>query len=222
MQTSVFQNGSGLDVGLVLFGAIAVFLILRLRSVLGKRIGFERPPVQQGQQNSMGPVIEGQATPVGQRPVPDPRSPLGEKLMRIVNADPQFDPPRFLETAEQSFRTIVTAFAAGNRAELKKYLNESVYNTFDAAIAAREAAGERQRTEIKSILSATIEDAELMGSHAAVIVRFVSDQINLTLDPAGNPVHGTEALTELVDLWTFERTLGSKDPVWRLAAARSG
>ncbi|HXB52303.1 MAG TPA: TIM44-like domain-containing protein, partial [Rhizomicrobium sp.] len=64
--------------------------------------------------------------------------------------------------------------------------------------------------------------AELMGNHAAVIVRFSSDQINLTLDKTGNPVNGTEAVTELVDLWTFERILGAKDPVWRLAAARSG
>lgn len=224
MQSTLFQNGSGLQIGLVLFGAIAVFLVLRLRSILGKRVGFERPPVPPGQMQGFGtgPVIEGQAMPVGARPVPDPRSALGAKLMRIVNADPDFDPPKFLETAEQSFRAIVTAFAAGNRAELKKLLSDGVYQTFDAAIAAREAAGQRQRTEIKAVVSAVIEDAELMGNHAAVIVRFTSDQINLTLDAAGNPVNGTETVTELVDLWTFERVLGTKDPVWRLAAARSG
>ena len=67
-----------------------------------------------------------------------------------------------------------------------------------------------------------IEDAELLGGQAAVIVRFTSDQVNLTLDAAGKPVTGTEAVTELVDLWTFEHVLGSKDPTWRLAAARSG
>ncbi len=225
MQTSVFQNGTGWQIGLVLFGAIAVFLVLRLRSVLGKRVGFERPPGAPGPLPGFaaGPVIEGQAVaPSPARAVPDPRSALGERLMRIVNADPNFDPPKFLETAEQAFRSIVTAFAAGDRATLKTLLNDNVYQTFDAAIAAREAASERHRTEIKAVLSAVIEDAELIGTHAAVIVRFTSDQINLTLDPAGNPVTGTEAVTELVDLWTFERALDAKDPTWRLAAARSG
>ncbi len=225
MQTSVFQSGSGFQIGLVLFGAIAVFLILRLRSVLGKRVGFEKPPVAPGQMPGFGagPVIDGQAVPVRPgRAVPDPRSALGERLMRIVNADPNFDPPKFLEGAETAFRMIVTAFAAGDRATLKNLLSEPVYQTFDAAISTREAANERHRTEIKSILSAVIEDAQLMGSQAAVVVRFTSDQVNLTLDSAGNPASGTEAVTELVDLWTFERILGSKDLTWRLAAARSG
>jgi predicted lipid-binding transport protein (Tim44 family) len=101
-------------------------------------------------------------------------------------------------------------------------LSDTVYQTFDTAIAAREAANERHRTEIKAILSATIEDAQLMGDQAAVIVRFTSDQVNLTLDAAGKPVVGTEAVTEIIDLWTFERNLKSKDLTWRLAAARSG
>jgi predicted lipid-binding transport protein (Tim44 family) len=228
VQTSVFQNGSGFEIGLVLFGAIAVFLVLRLRSVLGKRVGFEKPPAAPGQMGfgpgaASGPIIDGQALPAKTgRQVPDPHSPLGERLMRIVNADPNFDPPKFLEGAETAFRAIVTAFAAGDRASLKNLLNEHVYQTFDAVITAREAAGERHRTEIKSILSAVIEDAELVGTQAAVIVRFTSDQVNLTLDAAGKPVTGTEAVTELVDLWTFEHGLGSKDPTWRLAAARSG
>jgi len=229
VQTSIFQNGSGFGIGLVLFGAIALFLVLRLRSVLGKRVGFEKPPVPPGQMPGFGappagaPIIDGKALPAQTgRPVPDPHSALGERLMRIVNADPHFDPPKFLEGAETAFRAIVTAFAAGDRATLKNLLNDNVYQTFDSAIAAREAAGERHRTEIKSILSAVIEDAELLGTQAAVIVRFTSDQVNVTLDSAGNPVTGTEAVTELVDLWTFEHVLGGKDPTWRLAAARSG
>jgi predicted lipid-binding transport protein (Tim44 family) len=230
VQTSVFQNGSGFGIGVVLFGAIAVFLILRLRSVLGKRVGFEKPPLAPGQMPGFGagpmaggPIIDGQAVPARTgRAVPDPHSALGERLMRIVNADANFDPPKFLEGAETAFRKIVTAFAGGNRATLKNLLSDNVYQTFDAAIASREIAGERHRTEIKSIISAVIEDAELVGNQAAVIVRFVSDQVNVTLDAAGNPVTGTEAVTELVDLWTFEHVVGSKDPVWRLAAARSG
>ncbi len=225
MQSSVLQNLGSFPVALILFGAIALFLILRLRSVLGKRVGFEKPPIPPGQMPGFasGPIIDGQALPAqAGRPVPDPRSALGARLMEIVNADPNFDPPKFLAGAENAFRVIVTAFAAGDRAALKPLLSDPVFQTFDSVITAREAASERHRTEIKAILSAVIEDAQLVGSQAAVIVRFNSDQVNVTLDKAGNPVTGTEAVTEIVDLWTFERTLKSKDLTWRLAAARSG
>ncbi len=225
MQANALQYFGGIPITLILFAGIAIFLGLRLRSILGRRVGFEKPPIPPGQMPGFGagPIIEGQGFPVQPgRQVPDPRSALGERLMQIVNRDPGFDPPKFLTGAETAFRVIVTAFAAGDRATLKSLLSESVYQTFESAIAAREAANERHRTEIKAILSATIDDAELIGDQAAIIVRFTSDQVNLTLDSSGAPLVGTEAVTELTDLWTFERNLKSKDPTWRLAAARSG
>lgn len=223
MQTNTLQSLGSFPVALVLFAGVAIFLILRLRSVLGKRVGFERkaqPPSPPAA--SQGPLIEGQAQPVAERPVPDPQSPLGQRLMQIVQRTTDFDPPKFLDQVEAAFRAIVTAFAAGDRATLQSLLTEHVYNTFDSAISAREAAGQRHRTEIKAILSTTIESAELIGDQAAIIVRFVSDQVNLTLDANGNPADGTEAVVELTDLWTFERNLKDTGPGWRLAAARSG
>jgi predicted lipid-binding transport protein (Tim44 family) len=225
VRANVLQGLGDFPIALIIFAGIALFLILRLRSILGKRVGFEKPPIPSGQMPGFntGPIIEGRASsPQAGRAVPDPRSALGERLMQIVNRDPNFDPPKFLSGAETAFRMIVTAFAAGDRNTLKNLLSDSVYQTFDAVISAREAVNERHRTEIKAILSATIEDAELVGDHAAIIVRFTSDQVNLTLDAGGNPVIGTEAVTEIVDLWTFERGLKSKDLTWRLAAARSG
>ncbi len=225
MQTTALQGLGSFPIIMVLFGAIALFLILRLRSVLGKRVGFEKPPIPQGQMQAFtNQPLDNRPQPIQQnaRPVPDPRSALGERLMEIVNADPNFDPPHFLAGAENAFRIIVTAFAAGDRPTLKSLLTPSVYQTFESAIAAREAANERHRTEIKSILSARIEDAQLIANQAAIIVRFVSDQINVTLDANGNPVSGTDSIAELTDLWTFERDLKGTDPAWRLAAARNG
>lgn len=213
---------------IVVLAGIALFLILRLRSVLGKRVGFEKPPIPPGQMPGFGagPVIEGQAVPVqaggAGRAVPDPRSPLGERLMQIVNRDAEFDPPKFLNGAETAFRVIVTAFAAGDRSALRPLLSDNVYQTFDSAIAAREAANERHRTEIKAINAAIIEDAQLAGNQAAIIVRFSSEQVNVTLDPAGKPTTGSSTVADLTDLWTFERTLKSTDLTWRLSAARSG
>ena len=224
MPTSL-QGLGNFPVALIILAGVAVFLVLRLRSVLGKRVGVEKPPLPPGQMPGFGggPVIDGQALPPQSgRAVPDPRSALGERLMQIVNRDPNFDPPKFLNGAETAFRVIVTAFAAGDRAALRPLLTDSVYQTFDSAISSRENAGERHRTEIKAITSTVIEDAQLAGDLAAVIVRFSSEQVNVLLDTAGNPSTGNAAVADLTDLWTFERRLKSQDPTWRLAAARSG
>jgi predicted lipid-binding transport protein (Tim44 family) len=116
---------------------------------------------------------------------------------------------------------IVTAFAAGDRATLKPLLSEETYAGFEQAITAREQAGESQRTEIRAVTELAIEEAGLHGSLADVAVRFTSDQINLTTAQDGSVVHGSDAVTELRDLWTFQRDLRSPDPTWRLVATRS-
>jgi predicted lipid-binding transport protein (Tim44 family) len=136
--------------------------------------------------------------------------------------DRGFDPQRFLEGAEGAFRLIVANFAAGDRARLRPLLTEETFAAFEGAIAAREAAGETQKTEIRTITAATIDEAKLLGPVADITVRFVSDQVNLTLGKDGQPVAGADAVTEIVDLWTFERQLDAPGPAWRLASTRSG
>lgn len=214
----------GFPVDLVLFGMIAAFLVLRLRSILGRRQGFERAeaPPRPAVRTAEGPVIEGVAEkPVPARPLPDPASPAGQALARMQRVDRNFSGARFLDGAEQAFRMIVGAFAAGQRDALRPLLSPDTFRAFDAAITARETNGETQRTEVRAIQSATIEAADLRGNVADIAVRFVTDQLNLTLGKDGAVLHGTDAVTEIADLWTFERDLGSADPTWRLVAARS-
>jgi predicted lipid-binding transport protein (Tim44 family) len=153
--------------------------------------------------------------------VPDPRTPPGQALARIVAADPGFDPNRFLDGAEGAFRMIVTAFAAGDRATLKPLLSDDTYAGFEHAISGREQAGETQHTEIRAVTELAIEGADLRGTVADVTVRFTTDQINLTTAKDDSVVHGSDAVTELRDLWTFQRDLRSPDPTWRLVATRS-
>ncbi len=219
------MGDGGFPVDIVLFGLVAGLLVLRLRSILGKRTGFERgaptaaAPRAPGRQ---GPIIEARAEPAApSRILPDPASPTGQALSRMQGVDRGFDPGRFLSGAEAAFRLIVDAFASGRRAALQPLLSDDSYAAFDAAISAREQAGQTQRTEIKAITAATIETATLLGSRAEIAVRFISDQINLTLGQDGQPVTGTDGITELHDLWSFERDLAVADPAWRLTAARS-
>ncbi len=212
-------------VDLVLFGMIAAFLVLRLRSILGRRQGFERtaappaPPVRPAV--AAAPVIDGVAERPPSRALPDPASPAGQAMARMQRLDRSFSAARFLDGAETAFRMIVTAFAAGQRDALRPLLAEDMLAAFTAAITARETAGETQRSDIRGIEVATIEAADLRGSVADITVRFVSDQVTLTTGRDGAIVAGTDAVTEIVDLWTFERDLGTADPTWRLVAARS-
>lgn len=218
----------GFPIDLILFAMVAAFLVLRLRSVLGKRTGFERPPqaqLPQGPTARAEGVADELPPPTGsgaRRIVPDPRGPVGQALARIAAADHGFDPHRFLDGAEGAFRMIVAAYAQGDRATLRGLLSDDTYAGFEQAIAARERAGETQRTEIRSLHEIAIEGADLRGHTAEVTVRFVSDQVNMTTGPGGEIVAGSDAITEVVDIWTFQRDVTSPDPAWRLVATRSG
>jgi predicted lipid-binding transport protein (Tim44 family) len=221
------MGASGFPIDLVLFGMIAAFLVLRLRSILGKRTGFERPapPVQQAPLRPAGPVIDAKAepaVPAAAHTVPDAMSPTGEALAGMRAIDRSFDPAQCLAGADQAFRMIVAAFAAGDRAALRSLLGDETYSAFEAAITAREKTGEKQVSEIKAMQHLTIDSAGLKGRIGQVTARIVSDQVSYTQDANGRPLTGTDAVTEITDLWTFERDLGQPDPTWRLVAARSG
>ena len=218
----------GFPIDLILFGMIAAFLILRLRSVLGKRTGLERqaPPVAPVPvRPAAGPVIDAKAEPVqpaASQSVPDAASPTGQALAGMRALDATFDSARFLAGADQAFRMIVAAFAAGNRVALRALLSDETYGAFEQAIGAREKAGETQVSEIKSMHALAIDHADLKGRVGAVTVKIVSDQVSYTTDKDGRPLTGADAVTEITDLWTFERNLSQADPTWRLVAARSG
>lgn len=223
---------TGGTVEIILLAMVAGFLVLRLRSVLGRRQGFERPPQAErpagydprgarpadGAAEDVAPPTAAAASGVAaeRRVVPDRRGPVGQALVRIQGADAGFDPSRFLDGAEAAFRMIVQAFAAGDRATLQALLSPDTYAGFAKALDAREAAGERQRTEIRAVHEVAIEAADLRGTVADVTVRFVTDQINMTTGRDGDVVSGSDAVTELTDLWTFQRDLGNPDPTWKL------
>ena len=225
------MSGGGFPIDLILFAMVAAFLVLRLRSVLGRRTGFERPPQPDGRPASFDPRGARPEAAAGELPapgpgrarrvVPDPRTPPGQALARIAATDRSFDPQRFLDGAEAAFGMIVQAFATGDRQTLRALLSDDTYAGFEHAIAAREQAGHTQRTELRAVNEIAIEAADLRGTVADITVRFVTDQINVTTDRNGEVVAGSDAVTELTDIWTFQRDLTSSDPTWRLVATHS-
>ena len=223
----------GFPVDLILFAMVAAFLVLRLRSILGRRTGYERPQREgqgaydpKAERGAAGdnvvdfPGVQGQAGGA-RRALPDPRGPVGQALMRIRGVDPSFDPNGFLDGAEGAFRMIVDAFARGDRQTLRMLLADDTYRGFEGEISRREAAGETQRSEVRAMQEMGIEAADLRGTVADVTIRFVSDQVNVTTAKDGSFVAGAEGVTELTDIWTFQRDLRSEDPTWKLVATQS-
>jgi predicted lipid-binding transport protein (Tim44 family) len=211
---------------IIFFAMVAAFLVLRLRSVLGRRTGNERPPPGLAPRRApgMGPadnVIDLAAVrkPDAEAPIPGP---AGPGLSAIRAADPSFAPEGFLEGARAAFGMIVAAFAAGDTRTLRPLLSDEVYRHFAAAIEARAKAGERLETELVRIRSAEAVEAGLEGGLARITVRFASDQVNVLRGTDGAVVEGDpDRVAEVVDEWSFARELRSPNPNWALVATRS-
>lgn len=219
--------GSGVPfVDIIFFALVAGFIILRLRSVLGKRTGNERrrDPFAKPPASAEAPDTRrtGDVVALPRRdgadlgPAPAAGS-LGGALTQIKLADPSFDDAKFEEGARAAFDYIVGAFAAGERDKLKPLLSEDVYANFEQAIAAREQAGHKAETTLVRIKSADIVEARMEGQSAFVAVKYVSEQINVTRDAAGEVIEGNpDRITEATDIWTFARNTRSSDPNWTL------
>ena len=202
----------GLPIDLILFGMVAAFLVLRLRSVLGRRTGFERPtaPAVPPTAREELPAPAQPGAPA--RALPDPRSPLGQALLRIRGVDQAFEPAAFLNGAEGAFRMIVQAFAAGDRETLKNLLAPNVMASFESAIADRETRGVSETVEFLHPPRADLERADLRGDMASVTVRFLAEFRSRTKSSEGEAVDDKRT----AELWTFERSVKSRDPNWTL------
>jgi predicted lipid-binding transport protein (Tim44 family) len=232
------------DIYTIIFLALAVFIFLRLRSVLGQRTGSERPPydraapnvVQRTQDNSTvvpipGAVIDQAPLAPAADVVPpadrwkglaEAGTPLAQGLDGIVAQDSSFDPRHFLSGARSAYEMIVLAFANGDRRALKDLLSGEVYDSFDAVIKDREKHEQKTETRFVSIDKAELVGAEARDKAAQLTVRFVSQMISVTRDKAGTIVDGTpDKVADITDVWTFARDTSSRDPNWKLVGTGS-
>ena len=225
--------GGDFNVGSIVFFAIVVlFLVFRLRGVLGRRTGQERyrdpfaqrsatppparAPMPGAPADARGPVIEGTATPVS-----DP-APLAAGLAKLKASDKNFDEGAFLKGARGAFEIIVNAFAAGDTAALKPLLSGEVYSSFATAIQQRVSAKETHETNLMTIKDCDLAQAGFEDNAAYVTVKFVSDQVNVTRAADGTVIDGdADRVVEKTDYWTFSRDTRSRDPNWQLVATRS-
>ncbi len=156
--------------------------------------------------------------------IADSGSTVAAGLDAIVAADQSFDAKHFITGARTAYEMIVTAFAGGDRRQLRSLLSREVFDGFDAAITERERRGETVETRFVSIDASTITAAELRNRSAAQItVRFVSKLVSATRDRAGAVIDGNaEKVTDVTDVWTFARDIASRDPNWKVVATEAG
>jgi predicted lipid-binding transport protein (Tim44 family) len=234
------------DFTTIIFLVIAVVVFLRLRSVLGRRTGNERPPydpythrdglparggdkvIDLPPRRAATPAVAAAATvaviPMAQKigAVAPEGSPVSDGLKAIAADDPALDPTAFVAGAKVAYEMIVTAFAEGDRKTLKPLLGREVYDGFVAAIAEREQRGETIEFKFVGIDKAEITVASQKTGTAQITVRFLSKLVSATHDKTGKVIDGDpQHVGDVTDVWTFARETASRDPNWKLVATES-
>jgi predicted lipid-binding transport protein (Tim44 family) len=232
--------GEGSNLLNLILLAIAVGVFLKLRSVLGRRTGNERPPYDPYSAPEKTPsgndkviALPKRAQPGAQQqaqtdetPRPDrwagivpEGSALSQTLTEISLADRAFDAGAFLSGARMAYEIIVTAFARGDRQTLQPLLDEHVFKSFSDAVTAREAKGETVEQTFIGIDKAELTGASLEGSRARLTVRFMSELTSCVKNRDGVVIEGDPVtIRQVTDIWTFERDVKNRDPNWRLVA----
>jgi len=229
--------GNGIQfLDIIFFAMIAVFLVLRLRGVLGRRDEdedgrkdiFDRGRGDDPAEDNIIQLPE-RNDPLASDPEDDDFESAGgevDELTRgfreIQTKDPTFDRSEFLVGARVAFEMVLNAYASGDTDTLKQLLNNDVYANFAKVIQDRERAGHVMEDTLVGIRTADIIEAFIEGRFVNITVKFVTDQINITRDENGDVVDGNpNAVIKVTDFWTFARESNSRDPNWELVATRS-
>ncbi|OCC01040.1 calcium-binding protein [Labrys sp. WJW] len=225
------------DIITLVFLGLAVFVIFKLRSVLGERTGAEPPtfeglrrdaqPASRDDRSANPPQRDAESPIETQAPMPGFRwegfaekdTPLAAGFDAIAVVDPSFQPQSFVPGAKAAYEMIVTAFNNGDRKTLKNLLSRENFDAFSQDITEREARGETVQANFVSIDKADIVAAGVKGRVAELTVSFVSQMISATKDRNGAVVDGSvDQVATVTDTWTFARDTSTKDPNWRLVA----
>lgn len=223
-------NGSIIEI--VILAMVALYLVWKLGSVLGRRTGDEQQrqdavslsEKRNGAAN--GPADKDKIVPIKGHKEPaipagiittkaEPGVELG--VAQIRAADGSFDPTGFATGAGAAFQMIVTAFAEGDTATLRPLLSDDLYDEFSEAIRARLAAGDTMENRIEALKSSEIVDARMEGRTAFVTIKFQSSQINVIRNADDEVTDGDpDKAIDVIDLWTFARNTRATDPNWTL------
>jgi predicted lipid-binding transport protein (Tim44 family) len=210
---------------LIVLAGIAIFLILRLKNVLGSRDGFEKtslpdepPPARVGRRGFA--VIEGGQDRDIIDHVPEGGA-AAAALVAMKRVEPDFSVTQFLQGARSAYEMILMAFERGDIASVRAFLAPEVYAAFDGVVQARAQQGLTVQAEFIGVRELALAEAEYdpQSREAEISVRFTGELISTARDSAGQIVEGDpKSPRKQRDTWTFARKMGAKDPNWQLVA----
>ncbi len=209
---------------LLVLAGIAVFLILRLKNVLGTREGFEKPPVtDQTTSKRSGPALEviegGPDLDITDRVAED--SAQGKALAQMKRLEPSFGVNDFLQGARGAYEMIVMGYERGELAEIQPFLAEDIYESFVDGVAAREDQGLTIEASFFGVKEMELVNATLDPdtNEGELTVRFVAELTSAVRDKGGDIIEGsTTEVKRQKDVWVFARIMGSDDPNWLLVS----
>lgn len=216
---------SGAVIQLLVLAGVAIFLVIKLKSVLGSREGFEKPPLTDARRDAPVQrrgfeVIEGGPD----RDITDhvaEGSEAARALAAMKLAEPSFSVSQFLQGARGAYEMILMAFEKGDLSKVRPFLSPDVHDAFSEVVAARSARGLTVAAEFLGIREVSLQDAEFdrATGEGEVTVRFASELTSVARNAAGEVVEGDpKEVRRQRDMWTFARKMGSNDPNWQLVA----
>lgn len=219
---------------LIILAGVAVFLILRLRSVLGTREGFEKPPLispRRGAIDIAGDVVPEAALQERAQRLQavlgdserefDDDSEDANHILAIAERESDFDVGEFLTGAGQAYEMILMAFEGGNLDSVRAFIAPDVFEAFESAVSARNEQGLRVEAQFlglrRNVLHAAVFDAN--SGQATLSVRLRCDITMAVYNKQGDLVEGDDTnVKDQKGLWSFTRTLGDANPNWQLSS----
>lgn len=209
---------------IIILAGIALFLIFRLRNVLGTREGFEKPqetpgPLPARRRDKSFDVIEGGTVDPDIADFTDPESPAGNALAAMKRVDRNFSVTDFQHGARAAYEMIVMAYENGDLDTLRAHLSPEVYEPFAAAIEERKAKGYAVEATFAGVREVKLTDArfDAATNEGDITMRFVGELTSVVRDPEGRIVEGApNELKQQKDVWTFTRDMSSENPNWLL------
>jgi predicted lipid-binding transport protein (Tim44 family) len=209
---------------LLVLAGIAIFLILKLRSVLGTREGFEKPPIPL---DDVRPRVKRDFEVIDGGPDRDiidhvaDGSSAAKAMAAMKLAEPGFAVTPFLDGARGAYEMILMAFEKGELDRIRPFLSDEVEGSFAEAIDARERDGLSVEANFIGLKEMTLQDAtfDRDSGMAEITVRFVGELTSVIRNKAGEIVEGSaKEIKRQRDIWTFARRMGVDDPNWQLVA----
>ena len=208
-------------IDIIIFAVIAVLLVLRLRSVLGQRSGYEQPQSERPTNSFDDNENDSEVIPLHAKATDNAPATL-HGLDALRGIDRNFSEKEFISGAKSAFEMILTAYAEGDLAQLRRLLGYDLLQSFTSSIENRIAAKESLSITLDQLHEASILNITVTDQVASITVHFHSVQTRLAKDENGEPIDSEDIdAREFTDIWTFERDLTLSDPNWKLTETES-